>query len=433
MSSLRASLVATASLMLALPARADNWPQFRGPTGQGHTRDTDLPLKWSPTENVKWKVKLPDQGNSTPIIWGQRVFVTQASDKTLWPPKGGNGGPAIASKRSLLCLARATGKLLWQKDVTYDAEEATHPTNPFCSASPATDGERVVVSHGSAGLFCYDLDGQELWKRTDLGKQEHVWGNASSPVIHGERVLFVFGPGEGAALYAFDKKTGKDVWKVEEPGGKSGLTKGDAWIGSWSTPVVVSVGDHEELILSWPGVVKAYDPKKGELFWSCRGLAKDKGSDRLVYTSPAATDQVVVALAGFTGPALAVKPGGKGDVTETHRLWRHPTAPQRIGSGVIVGEHFYIVNEPGTFMCLEWKTGKEVFSERLGGVWGSLVHSGERLYITDLQGTTHVVAAKPQFEVLSTNALAERTLSSIAVADKELFIRTYEHLWCIAK
>src|SRR5207248_2136296 len=123
------------------------------------------------------------------------------------------------------------------KTVTYDEEESTHPTSPFCSASPATDGERVVASHGSPGLFCYDLDGKELWKRTDLGKQEHIWGNASSPVIHGELVLFVVGPGENTALYAFDKKTGKDVWKAEEKGGKSGLKKGETWIGSWSTPV----------------------------------------------------------------------------------------------------------------------------------------------------------------------------------------------------
>src|SRR5262249_39419816 len=152
-----------------------------------------------------------------------------------------------------------------------------------------------------------------------------------------------------------DKQTGKDVWKVEEKGGNSGLKKGDAWLGSWSTPVIIKVGDHEELVMSWPGVVKAYDPKKGTELWSCRGLAKDNGNDRLVYTSPVGNDQVVVAAAGYGGPALAVKPGGKGDVTETHRLWRHTSPPQRIGTGVIVGEHFYLVNEPGTFICLELK------------------------------------------------------------------------------
>jgi outer membrane protein assembly factor BamB len=348
-------------MVLAVPAGADNWPQFRGPTGQGQTKDTNLPLKWSDTENVKWKIKLPDEGNSTPVIWGNKVFITQASDK-VWPPKPPSGGPAVAKKRSLMCLDRANGKTLWEKTVTYEEQEVTHGTNPFCSASPATDGERVVVSHGTPGLFCYDLDGKELWKRTDLGKQEHIWGNASSPVIIGDLVFFVVGPGENTALYAFDKKTGTEVWKVTEPGGKAGFPKGEAWIGSWSTPIVVKVGDREELIMSWPGVVRAYDPKKGTELWSCQGLAKDKGTDRLVYTSPVATDQVVVAAAGFGGPALAVKPGGKGDVTETHRLWRHANAPQRIGSGVIIGDHFYLVNEPGTFICMEWRTGKTLFT-----------------------------------------------------------------------
>src|SRR5262245_14992876 len=165
-------------------AAAADWPGWRGPTGQGLCRELDLPLKWGPKENVRWKVPLPDAGTSTPVVWGDRVFVTQAADKTLWPPQGGNGGLAVARKRGLLCFARADGKLLWRKDVVYEEKEATHPTNPFCSASPATDGERVVVSYGSAGLYCYDFSGKELWKK-DAGKMEHVWGNASSPVLQG--------------------------------------------------------------------------------------------------------------------------------------------------------------------------------------------------------------------------------------------------------
>ncbi|HEX5272429.1 MAG TPA: PQQ-binding-like beta-propeller repeat protein, partial [Gemmataceae bacterium] len=326
---------------LALPARADNWPAWRGPTGDGQCAERDLPLKWSADENARWKVKLPGPGNSTPVVWGERIFLTQATDK--------------GKKRGLLCLSRKDGSTLWHKVIQYAAPEPTHDTNPYCSASPATDGERVVVSHGSAGVYCYDLDGNELWHR-DLGKCEHIWGNAASPVLYGGLVILNFGPGERTFLIAMDRKTGKDVWKVDEPGGKRG-DKGEAWIGSWTTPTLLKLKDRDELIMSWPGVVKAYAPKTGDLLWTCGGLGKDEGTDRLVYTSPLVSPEAVVAMAGYGGPAIAVKPGGSGDVTESRRLWRNKSAPQRIGSGVIVGDHVYLLNEPGTAECVELKTG----------------------------------------------------------------------------
>jgi outer membrane protein assembly factor BamB len=405
---------------LPSPARADNWPAWRGPDGTGRCAETDLPVKWSATENVRWKVKLPGPGNSTPVVWGERVFLTQATDK--------------GQKRGLLCLARKDGATLWHKVVEYKGQESTHDTNPYCSASPATDGERVVVSYGSAGVYCYDFEGQELWHR-DLGRCEHIWGNAASPVLYGDLVILNFGPGERTFLIATDRKTGRDVWKVEEPGGKSGAKGQSEWLGSWSTPTLLKLKDRDELVMSWPGVVKAYAPKTGELLWTCQGLAKDEGPDRLVYTSPLVTPDAVVAMAGYGGPALAVKPGGQGDVTESRRLWRRPGGPQRIGSGVIVGGHVYVLNEPGTAECIELKTGKTVWSERVGaGAWGSLVHASDKLYVTNVDGETLVLAAKPKFEVLSRNPLdKERTRASVAVSDGNIFIRTYEHLWCIGK
>lgn len=400
------------------PARADNWPAWRGADGMGRCAERDLPVKWSADENVRWKVALPGPGNSTPVVWGERIFVTQATDK--------------GQKRGLLCLSRKDGKTLWHKVVEHKGEESTHDTNPYCSASPATDGERVVVSYGSAGVFCYDFEGKELWHR-DLGKCEHIWGNASSPVLYGDLVLLNFGPGERTFLIAMNKKDGKDVWKVEEPGGKSGVKGQEEWLGSWSTPTLLKLKERDELVMSWPGVVKAYAPKTGDLLWTCKGLDKDKAPDRLVYTSPLVSPEAVVAMAGYGGPALAVRPGGKGDVTETHRLWRLPSAPQRIGSGVIVGEHVYVVNEPGTAECIELKTGKTVWNERVGAhVWGSLVHAGDKLYVTNVEGETLVLAAKPKFEV-SRNPLKEKTLASVAVSDGNIFIRTYKHLWCIGK
>lgn len=414
------------TLLLTAPATAANWPNWRGPESQGHSAEKDLPLKWTATEGVRWKVPLPDEGNSTPVVWGDKVFVTQASDKKDWPPPGA-GGPASAFKRSLICFARADGKKVWEKEVLYKEKEATHPTNPFCSASPVTDGERVIVSHGSAGMFCYDMDGNEKWKK-DVGKMEFIWGNAASPILHGDLCILWIGPGERQILLAVNKKTGETVWEHKEPGGSDGF-KRDGWVGSWSTPIVVKIGDHEELILGVPGKVKAFDPKNGEEIWSCDGPSK------LFYTSPVYAHDTVVAMCGFHGPAMAIKVGGKGDVTKTHRLWYHKDKiPQRIGSPVIVGEHVYLVNEIGVAQCFELKTGQEVWNNKrvAGKFWGSLVATADnRLYVTSMEGNTFVLKADPSFEELARNPIGERVLASIAPSDGDLFIRSYKHLWCI--
>jgi outer membrane protein assembly factor BamB len=405
------------SLVFVFASHAADWPAWRGPDGMGHCVETVLPLRWTATENVRWKVALPERGSSTPVIWRDRIFLTQATDK--------------GRKRSTLCLDRRDGHTLWERTIEYVRDEPTHETNYYCSASPTTNGERVVVSHGSAGVWCYDLDGGEQWHR-DLGECLHIWGNAASPVLFQDLVFLNFGPGERTFLIALDKKTGNEVWKMDQPGGRLGDKGQSEWFGSWSTPVIACLNGRDELIMTWPGAVKAYNPRTGELLWQCSGLAKDKGPDRLVYTSPLVTSDVVVAIAGFGGPAIGVKTGGTGDITETHRLWRHPTAPQRIGSGVIVGDHVYIVDEPGTIRCIECKTGRLIFDERLTtSTWGSLVHAGERLYFTNRDGETFVLAARPKFEILSRNPLKETTQASIAVSDGEIFIRTFKHLWCI--
>jgi outer membrane protein assembly factor BamB len=395
--------------------RAENWPAWRGLRGDGTSAEKGLVTTWSAKDNVRWKVPLPGPGNSTPIVWGPRIFLTQSLDRA-------------GTQRAVLCLHREDGRLLWQKVTLFQGKEPTHDTNPYCSASPVTDGQRVIASLGSAGVVCYDLQGKQLWHR-DLGPFIHVWGNASSPVLHGDRVILNCGPGERTFLLAMDRKTGKDLWKKEEPGGKAGLKK-EEWIGSWSTPRIVRVAGKDQLIMTWPHAVKAYDPEDGALVWTCRGLS------RLVYTSPLATPEVVVALSGFHGSALAVKTGGQGDVTDTHRLWHHTRSnPQRIGSGVIVGEHLYLANAgPGVVQCLELKTGKEVTSKRLGGNhWGSIVHADGKLYATDQAGTTFVLAAAPKLELLASNRLGEPTNASLAVSGGELFLRTHRHLWCIGK
>jgi outer membrane protein assembly factor BamB len=234
-----------------------------------------------------------------------------------------------------------------------------------------------------------------------------------------------------------DKRTGEEVWKVNEPGGASGEKKSDAdkpeWIGSWSTPVVIQAGGREELVMNWPNRVAAFAPKTGQELWTCAGL------NPLSYTSPLydRSREIVVAMGGFNGQALAVKAGGRGDVTETRRLWHHPKTRQRIGSGVIHNGHIYILNDPGVAECLELETGKRIWEERLAGAgkdntsWSSMVLSEEKLYVVNHSGDTFVVRASPKFELLATNSLGEHTDGSIAVSDGEIFLRTYENLWCL--
>jgi outer membrane protein assembly factor BamB len=397
---------------------AGDWPAWRGPTGQGFSDEKNVPTKWSDKQNVKWKVALEFPGNSTPIIWKDKIFLTQAN-------KDG-------SVRSLLCLARADGKKLWQKDVAYTEKERNWKGITWTNASAVTDGERVVVSFASAGMYCYDFEGNELWKRTDLGKWEHQFGNGSSPLLYGDLAILWCGPNEDTGrnfLLAVDKKTGKTAWEHEEK------------FGSWSTPLITSVNGQDQLLLGLSrdvkgakdpntGFFKGFDPKTGKELWHCRGL------NSYVYTSPLFGNGIAVNMSGYGGSAIAVKLGGAGDITND-RLWLHPKNTQRVGSGMIVGDHVYIVDENGVPKCYELKSGKEMWniSERPGPTltWGSMVHADGKLYVLMRNGQTLVFAASPKYELVATNSLGggEATNSSLAISDGEIFIRTFRNLWCI--
>lgn len=418
----------TAAIALILAglnaALAGNWPEWRGPTRDGVAAEKNLPVKWSATENVKWKVKLPEAGNSTPIVWDNRIFVTQ--------PIVENG------KRLLICLDRADGKKLWEQGTTYASKEESHETNPQCSPSPSTDGERVYAWFGSAGLFAYDLEGKELWKR-DFGKQTHEWGYASSPVIHKERVYLYFGPGPRTFLVALDKKTGKTIWQNDyqesHPAKREdGFAGRQGVLGSWSTPIVVTTGGREELINTIPEFVVGYDLASGKELWRCGGL------NPLVYTSPVYGEGVVVAMGGFHGPTVACKPGGNGEVSATHKLWQSGRTENRLGSSVIKDGLIYVITMPGIVECMELKTGKMLWRERARGAgaksdsWSSMVLAGEHIYVLNQSSETVVVKASPQFELVGVNSLdGEMSNSSLAVSNGELFIRTHESLYCIGR
>ena len=411
------------SLLTTSATAADAWPAWRGDAeGSGRTAATDLPTEWSKEKNIRWRTALPERGNSTPVITGDRVFVTQAIEKEKW--------------RGLMCFNRADGKLLWKQGVTYDKPERTHGTNPYCSASPATDGKIVIVSYGSAGVACYTAQGKELWRR-DFGAIDHVWGNSTSPVLHGDLVIHYHGPGRGAFLTALNKNTGQTVWKIDEPDwntdGRTDGFKGDpkGVVGSFSTPILITTGNRTELIMSFPNEIRALDPNTGKQLWSCAGL------NPLVYTSPAFGDGIIVALGGYFGNSIAVKTGGEGDVTKTHRLWQHIRHNGGIGSGVVKEGKLYYHDSGGVAHCLDMKTGQTLWKDRLPGIsksWGSFLLAGNHIYALSQAGETVIFKANPEeFEVVAHNLLGEMTNSSIAVAGKELFIRTHEGLWCVGE
>jgi outer membrane protein assembly factor BamB len=413
----RAVFVVTISMLAAGHSRAENaasanWPAWRGPAGDGHAGTRNVPRTWAAKENVKWKTPLPGPGNSTPIVWGDRIFLTGALDD--------------GARRTVMCFDRTRGKLLWQKERTCEPKELTHETNPYDAPSPATDGERVIAWHGSAGVVAYDFDGKELWHR-DLGKFTHIWGYAASPVIDGDRVIVSGGPGLRCMLVALNKRNGDIVWERELPEAQSKDEK--EFHGSWSTPVIAHTGGRKQLLLSLPLELRSFDPETGKDLWTCKGLGK------LAYTSVLVSGDTAVAMSGYHGPAITCRTNGMGDVTETHRLWRQDEKiPQRVGSGVIVGEHLYILNEPGIAWCIEVATGNKLWEERISGTsWCSMNYVDGKLYVPNTSGETLVLEVNPkECKVLATNRLdGETTRGSIAFGDGELFIRSYKHLYCI--
>jgi len=411
------------SYLVLLPwcVSAANWPAWRGSSGTGVANESGFPTRWTATENVRWKIPMSEAGNSTPVVWGNRVFITQPL--------------AQEKKRTLMCLDRKNGKLLWQKSVRWDAPEESHETNPYCSATAVTDGERVIAWYGSAGIHCYDFEGNELWKR-DLPKIDHEWGYGSSPLIEGDLCILYHGPGKESRLMALNKKTGKTAWEVKDPpmqkrartdGFRGQDSKGT--VGTFASPIIAK----GELIMVYPQLVCAFDPKTGKELWRCDGL------NELIYTSPVAGDGLVVAMGGFLGTTIAVKQGGKGDVTDSHRLWTSVRTKNRLGSGVIKGGHVYILNTEGIAECIDLKSGKMVWQERVTAIgpqsssWSSMVLAGDNIYVLNQSGDTAILKAAPKFEIVAVNGIGnELTNASHALSDGEIFIRTHGHLWCIA-
>lgn len=408
------------SCLTGLLATAGEWPAWRGDLlGSGQTAESKVPLEWGPKKNVRWRIDLPEKGNSTPIVHGNRVFLTQAVSATHW--------------RGLMCFSREDGSLMWEKGLTYGKKERSHHANPFCSASPTTDGKIVVASYGSAGIAAYSVDGKKLWHR-DLGAIDHVWGNSTSPLLYRDLVIHYHGPAKNAVLYALDRNTGKTRWEWQEtkwrPGKRSDGFRnrdGEGIIGSFSTPIIVPADGHEELVMSFPMEMKAFDPITGKVLWTCGGL------NPLVYTSPVFSDGIVVAMGGYQGNSIGTRVGGTGDVTESHRIWQEVRHNGGIGSGVVLDDHHYYHNSGGVAFCDSMKTGKTLWKERLPGAgksWGSLVLVGDHIYSLSQAGDTVVFKASPKgLEVIAQSDVDEETNSSLAISNGQVFLRTHKALW----
>ena len=414
---LAAFLAATVPL-----AADDNWPSWRGSTGDGaiNAPAEKYPTEWSADKNIAWRTPLDAPGNSSPIVHGDRLFLTEGENQN--------------QTRSLLCFDTSDGKLLWKKSVERSAKDPTHKTNPGVSASPLTDGEMVIAWHGNAGLHAYDFSGKTLWS-ADLGDDyKHIWGaNAASPVFFKNHIIVHAGPGTAARLFAVDKTSGDIIWKKDLPAAAS--EKFDQFKGSWATPRIIDNAGRAEMIIPLPDRLSSFDPNTGGELWHCNGLTD------LCYTDALIGDDTLVAMCGYGGAAIGMKrpgPTDTGDLTESHRLWHitKPKPPQRIGTGQIIGDHVYMVNAPGIAQCLELKTGRELWKERIGReAWSSLSLINGLLYSTDKSSTTHVIEPSPDgLKVLAANKILppqDNANATSAFAKGTIYQRTPTALYAL--
>jgi outer membrane protein assembly factor BamB len=410
-----AILITVLSAGLAL---ADNWPQWRGPFLNGISSEKNLPTHWGTEENVAWKIALPTWSGSTPIIWGEKIFlnVAEGNDLYLW------------------CLDRTKGELIWKK-VLGSGNTKMRKQN-MSSPSPVTDGKNVWVMTGTGALKGFDFDGTERWARDiqkDYGRFGLNWGYASSPLLY-DNALFVqvlhgMRTHDPSYLLRIDTKTGKTVWRVERP--TRAITESP---DSYTTPALAGQGASTEIVVTGGDCVTGHDPASGKELWRANGLNPDNDPNYRIVASPVVYQDIVYAPTRVK-PLLAIKTGGRGDVTQSHRLWAFQHGPD-VPTPVTDGKYFYVVDDRGVMWCLDAKSGQPVWGpQRIknGTYSSSLVLADEKLYCTNEDGLTTVLKAGPTFEVLAENSLNDYTLSSPAVSDGQIFIRTAQYLYCIGK
>jgi outer membrane protein assembly factor BamB len=386
---------------------AKHWPRWRGPSGQGLVRTGTYVDRWSETGPFKWKVAVPGRGNSSPIVWGDRIFFTTAYEE--------------GRRTSLIAFRRSDGKRLWETFVPQQSVEHAHAKNGHASATPVTDGRRVYASFGTHGLIATDLDGKLLW-HAKVGALENYHGSAGSPVLYKNSVIIYQDAGRSASFVAaFDTRTGTTLWR----------TPRSETVG-WGTPVVVRAGDRDELIVSSERRVYAYDPATGKQLWTVAGLTRE------VIPTPVVGHDLVFCSSGRAGPTLAIRPGGNGDVTSTHVAWSTPKGSPFVPSGLIAGEALYLVNDMQSIVtAYEARTGTLLFQGRLGeakreGFSASPVLVQGKVFFTNDDGETFVLEAGREFKLLHVNRLGEPTFASPALVDGTWYFRTASSLMAIS-
>ena len=384
---------------------AQYWPRWRGPSGQGIVTSSNYPDRWNATENVLWRTGLSGRGNSSPIVWGDYIILTTGRD----------------AGRQLFVQAyrRSNGTLRWETEVAPGRPERVHSKNGPASATPTTDGKQIFASLGGRGIVSLDFDGNILW-HSEVGSINNYHGPAGSPLLYEDLLIIYQDQRGGGFVAAYDTATGNQVWR----------TARNASVG-WGSPIAIRVGDHDELIVSSQNTVNAYNPKTGDELWHCGGNLFE------VIPTPVVEAGLIFCASGRAGPTLAIRPGGRGDITDTHIAWSTSRGSPFIPSPVAYDGYLYTVNDMSSIItCFDAATGTVMWQQRLGraireGISASPVVVDNKVFVTSDEGVTFVLKAGPEFELLHTNDIGAQTLASPALVDGIWYIRTVDELIAI--
>lgn len=439
----RAMIAAVSFVALAGLAKGDNWPQFRGPGGNGVSAEKSIPLRWDASENVAWKVEVPGIAWSSPVIWGDQVFLTTAiPDKKQEPAKPGlymGGDRKSPRSHTYTWDVRSydvkTGKERWKR-VVHESKPSgpIHLKNTYASETPVTDGKTLVAYFGGLGVYAFSMEGEPLWKREDLPfhKMRLGWGYGSSPMIAGDLVYIQNDNEDKSYVVALDLKTGKQVWRADR----------DEY-SSWSTPFLWKTPQRTELITAASKKVRAYDPATGKLLWDLAGMSS------IAVPTPFAVGDLLIVGSGYVGdfvhrPIFAVRPNATGDISLGEKedanksiAWCQKKAGTYMPTPIAIGDRLYVLYDRGMMACLDVKTGKQIYAKERLNASGSaqftaspIAYDGKILCVSE-EGDAYVVDSSTSFRLLQKNTLGEMCMATPAVAQGSLFIRTLTHLYCI--
>jgi outer membrane protein assembly factor BamB len=403
-------------VLLPLVGYAENWPQWRGPSLNGVSGEQNLPVRWSTTGNVAWKLAMPSKTGSTPIVWGDRIFLNAAEGGNLY----------------LWCVDKAKGELLWKKPIASGNYQINKQN--MSSPSPVTDGTAVYAMTGIGVLKGFDFDGNELWVRhiqQDYGKFGLKWGYAASPLLYGDglyvEVLHGTNTRDPSYLLRIDTRSGKTVWRVERRTEATGESP-----DAYNTPTLLKYGGQAQIVITGGDCVTGHDPATGKELWRVKGLNPDNHADHRIIASTVVLGDLFFVPTRVR-PVVAFRAGGSGGITEPHRLWSFNNGPD-VPTPVTDGKYFYMVNDGGIMWCLDALTGREIWGSRRlkpAAYSSSPVLADGKIYVSNEDGLTTVIKAGPTFEVLAENDLAGYTLSSPAISGGLIFLRTAQFLYAI--